>query len=770
MDYSNDSILRQMCILLCGCLVLLTATVQAAETESPRFALLIGVEKYANLSPGEQLNGCANDVAAMQSLLKQRFGFADEQIRTLVNSRATGKAIRAELQRLAEQIRALPAGSDQAQVVFHFSGHGSQVLDQKEGSDRDEDDGLDETLVPYDASKQGGSEDIRDDELFRFVERICAGGKARMWLVLDCCHSGTGARGTAKTRKLSRGLTVNPPPTEEARKFVKKRLPAGAVALSACRAREVEPEYEVDGKSYGLMTRFVAQVLGEEENVSRLSYDLLRQSLLAHYRQDSRVMLPPMPQLEGDPQLMQGAVLGATGVDRKPYRQVQLDGSNRGTALLKAGSFHGVTVGSLYEVYTLPEHIVWNADAKSNARNGESLAWLVVENVEGATAKVRVLNWQGDQQIDARLPSTFKEGFAVERFHQHGDFGLRLRVVEAIDRHSDGPALTRDSKRLPTAVGQALASIQEKGESSWLQWTAAGQECDLVLRVDGHYAALFPATGVAHVEPSKFAKRGDVPRSLVGGWGPIDLRKSADAAAKLKDYLRRITRARNLIRLSAAQASLSATSRGGGSSPVQVKLELVVVDSFDDDEVTVKKAHSWKADQEGGNVMRDLATYAYRVVNLEKSGKPIYVTVLHIDSDMGIDQVLPWQDGADVVGEQKFAPGEERYTDAFDCNADKDEPPVYGHRRAIVLATREPNFFYMLQQPGLPKVRGGDTTRIVPGGAVRDRGPQSLELLLLEQAYFQPATRGGAKRRRPQKLFDQSWSAASVEWLVVPGK
>jgi hypothetical protein len=36
----------------------------------------------------------------------------------------------------------------------------------------------------------------------------------------------------------------------------------------------------------------------------------------------------------------------------------------------------------------------------------------------------------------------------------------------------------------------------------------------------------------------------------------------------------------------------------------------------------------------------------------------------------------------------------------------------------------------------------------------------------MEQTYFK--TRGDSRRRRPRKLFDESWSAATVQWIVVP--
>jgi len=201
----------------------------------PRFALLVGVQKYAHLAPHEQLAGCENDTQLVRRLLAERYGFRDADIVIRTNEAATGDAIRAEFSQLVQRVRSLPAEAGTAQVVFHFSGHGSQIPDQPEGHPNcDEQDGLDETLVPYDATKQGGPEDVRDDELYEFVDQLCAGGKARVWVILDCCHSGTGARGATRFRSLERGSVLPLAPEQQrARRVTSKRLPDGAVLLAA---------------------------------------------------------------------------------------------------------------------------------------------------------------------------------------------------------------------------------------------------------------------------------------------------------------------------------------------------------------------------------------------------------------------------------------------------------------------------------------------------------------------------------------------------------
>lgn len=77
-------------------------------------------------------------------------------------------------------------------LVFHFSGHGSQKPDQN----NDEKDGKDEAIWPADVIPGEGPYDadnvILDDEIKEIlVDKIPPG--AHLVIILDCCHSGSGA-------------------------------------------------------------------------------------------------------------------------------------------------------------------------------------------------------------------------------------------------------------------------------------------------------------------------------------------------------------------------------------------------------------------------------------------------------------------------------------------------------------------------------------------------------------------------------------------------
>lgn len=160
-----------------------------------RHALLIGIDKYAapaGYVPSKEgrgqfsnLEGCRNDVLAMQSVIVSRFGFPESNIDTLLNVAATRQSILASMESLL-------AGSKQGDVAFiFFAGHGSF----NRNSLSFEANKTDQTIVPADSWKEGVG-DIRDKELNRIFNRFLDKGIG-LTVIFDCCHSGSLSRGPA---------------------------------------------------------------------------------------------------------------------------------------------------------------------------------------------------------------------------------------------------------------------------------------------------------------------------------------------------------------------------------------------------------------------------------------------------------------------------------------------------------------------------------------------------------------------------------------------
>ena len=146
-----------------------------------RRALLIGIGKYDVLP---YLPGSKNDVAVVQQVLTQKFGFSPEHVQVLADAAATRDGILHALKDLVQ------SAGPQDIIYVHYSGHGSQVEDFN-GDEKD--DHLDETIVPVNGRTEG-IPDITDDELDEIFSHLQT---PHAVFVFDSCHSGTVTRGVA---------------------------------------------------------------------------------------------------------------------------------------------------------------------------------------------------------------------------------------------------------------------------------------------------------------------------------------------------------------------------------------------------------------------------------------------------------------------------------------------------------------------------------------------------------------------------------------------
>lgn len=140
-----------------------------------RRALLIGINDYPD--PANRLEGCVNDVYLFSSVLQER-GFDPEDIRVVLNERATANGIRERLQWLLED-----AGDGMERVLF-YSGHGAQLPGYNAAEVIDH---VDECLCPYDFAWTKETA-ITDDDLYNLYSDLPF--SARFFAIFDCCHAG----------------------------------------------------------------------------------------------------------------------------------------------------------------------------------------------------------------------------------------------------------------------------------------------------------------------------------------------------------------------------------------------------------------------------------------------------------------------------------------------------------------------------------------------------------------------------------------------------
>ena len=315
-----------VCLLLTGfCL-----QVSAGRDEAEKWALLVGIDSYRNLS---NLRGTKNDVADMKDLLVMKFGFPASQVTTLLDEQATRAAILARFE--SDLIQKV---SENDTAVFYFSGHGAQMRD---GSG-DEPDGFDETLVPHD-SRQKGIFDISDDEIHDLLTRLLARCH-NVTFIFDSCHSSSGQKTAMRKAPfderpipglVSRGLN------DGGSSGLGRLQNENYVMIAACGTTEVATEVPVRGKLRGALTYNLAKVLRRIETGTSWQ-DIFNMVVNGVHRKTK----DQTPQLHGNGQR---SIFGSEDLATEPFILVSEGGSKEVT--LAGGAIHGLAPGSVFNVY-----------------------------------------------------------------------------------------------------------------------------------------------------------------------------------------------------------------------------------------------------------------------------------------------------------------------------------------------------------------------------------------------------------------------------------
>ncbi len=291
-------------------------------------ALLVGINDY----PGTQndLMGCVNDITNVYDVLVKYFGFQPVDITLLADKRASTKAILDGLGKL------VASGTPGDTLVFHYSGHGSQVADV-EGDEPA--DNKDEIICPWDFDWDRNF--IKDDDFTRIFKDLRKG--VMLEVILDSCHSGTGTRemildrkSLAATGSLGAGASFGPlseanlwssphcirprylaPPADialRADEIFGRELPlrklgaSGAmnhVLWAACRDNQYSADADVGGKPGGAFTYFFCKhVRDAAGRISRADLIKRVRGSLAHEG------FSQVPQLECAQTYRKGEVFG----------------------------------------------------------------------------------------------------------------------------------------------------------------------------------------------------------------------------------------------------------------------------------------------------------------------------------------------------------------------------------------------------------------------------------------------------------------------------
>ncbi|HEX7377242.1 MAG TPA: caspase family protein [Pirellulales bacterium] len=687
-----------------------------AGDKGRKFALLVGCTKYDHLRGDRWLKGPANDAVLLRRVLVERYGFPDANITLLTED--AGKSNRPTREHIVREFERLIAQAQVGdQVVVLLAGHGSQQPDRPDAKLNDpEPDGLDEIFLPADIDKWEDASAavvnaIVDDEIFAWTQALMKKG-ASLWIIFDCCHSGTALRGggdeTAREASPEGDLGI---PAAALRRAAERVAPAKAaaeaafdvesaaghvVAFYASQPQDMAVELAMpptggasEKQQHGAFSFALCSVLSEPGAAS-LTYRALGDLIWARYKVWRRASLSP-PFIDGTD--LDRQVLGA-GRGRFQFRVVSGD-AGRGWRI-NGGAVHGLTPGAILE-------------ARGPAGGGKPLGHVRVVRLDIAEARVEPCAY-----ADAPKPDHLPAGAVCEPvFAEFGD--LRLRV--AIDL--DGADAAARQSLVKLADDLAKRSREPKAMFALTVLTDA----EWVVRARPNGLELLPKDAALVIDEAKLPP--GTPRFNLGG---------PETAAEAEEHIGRIFRAQNLLGL--------AGGASGETGTVDLVLETIRYRDGRDRQGQVVAFEGAGPRFQAGDLI------GWRITNHGREA--VDVTLLYIDSQFAVQAVFPRPRAVGV--NNRLAAGESYSVPPVEVTDD-----TLGQEHLVVIAVPgegPQRDFRCLAEPNLASARV--QTR---GGANALESPLGK---LLEYAAF---NEGEATRGMRRVELDES-RLMLVSWTV----
>ncbi len=263
------------------------------EIPPRKYALIVGINKYAPELDAD-LNGCVNDAEAMRTLLIDHYNFKAEDIRVLTDERAT----KANIVNRLNWLMSIAKSGDE--LVFHYSGHGTQIVDR---NGDEVNDMLDEMLCPHDLDW----DDPLTDDLIGLIFSALP-EDVNLTFICDACHSGTMSRELTQNPHKKSPRFIVPPFDIRARslnrgdfkinKIGRSTIDQKHVLLSGCRDDQWSADAYIDGKWQGALTSSLIRSINNKPDSDWVSIhkDVLQILLADEFDQT--------PQLSGNSNLI----------------------------------------------------------------------------------------------------------------------------------------------------------------------------------------------------------------------------------------------------------------------------------------------------------------------------------------------------------------------------------------------------------------------------------------------------------------------------------
>ncbi|PPQ91585.1 hypothetical protein CVT25_012528 [Psilocybe cyanescens] len=311
------------------------------------FALLVGINEYQSPTGHFSLRGAELDACRWRDFLRQHGGL-DSHITLLLGRDATRKAIAKAFTDLANN--SLIGKGDP--IVIFYAGHGGEILHQTPDGGKHRT----QMVVPYDYCTEVPC--ISDMEIGMWIDRIAEKKGDNITVIMDCCHSASGTRGSQNHEIRVRSIDLppaayNPDIDQDISQGSKdgRHWRAGLrshILLAACASTEKAHEHQDGGLfSSALLDLFCTVPLDQ------LRYcDILPRM---------RPISQQNPQCEG---FNKHRFLFNTRFSRtlRPHYKIEFKEPDQTSSagkvttvrrlILDAGSAHGITIGAHFSIYS----------------------------------------------------------------------------------------------------------------------------------------------------------------------------------------------------------------------------------------------------------------------------------------------------------------------------------------------------------------------------------------------------------------------------------
>lgn len=161
------------------------ALMDAAYPPAPKcHALLIGINHYDD----NPLDGCINDVLAIQDLLISHLHYSASDIVTMTDDSPFLRPTRSNILRHMHDM--VHNTQERDSLVIYYAGHGTRYSESIYTTPSSMEEDIVDAICPLDRGKIVDGEMVLDITL-RYLTGVLAEARAKVTFVLDCCHGGS---------------------------------------------------------------------------------------------------------------------------------------------------------------------------------------------------------------------------------------------------------------------------------------------------------------------------------------------------------------------------------------------------------------------------------------------------------------------------------------------------------------------------------------------------------------------------------------------------